>query len=194
MKIIKLLPYAILSLALLACSGVDIQPAKTDRFLEGNYHYYKWRTEPLPSGNASSDPMYAIDPVMRREINAELQSKGYVLDPERAQFTVGYIFAMGMVQGEASDLASNISPYPSVTPNRQVDQASVDNAIALSGVKETNNILLQFNDRASNKEVWQVTLMKIVENANTVDPVRLDKNLTDYLKRALKPLPQASQQ
>jgi hypothetical protein len=36
--------------------------------------------------------------------------------------------------------------------------------------------------------------MKIVENANTVDPVRLDKNLTDYLKRALKPLPQASQQ
>jgi hypothetical protein len=192
MRITTVLTYTILSLALVACSGVDIQPAATDQFAAGNYHYYKWRTDPLPGGTRSEDPVYAIDPVVRREVDTNLQGKGYVLDPQRAQFTVDYVFAAGMLQGEPSELASNISPYPSVTPNRRIDQASVDNAIALGGVKETNNIILQLNDRASNKEVWQVTLTKIVENANSTDTTRLDDNLKKFLKRALEPLPQAT--
>jgi hypothetical protein len=191
MRITNLLAYGILSLTVLGCSGVEIQPADTNRFIAGNYLYYQWRTEALPSDVRSSDPAYAIDPVMRRDVNADLQSKGYVLNPERAQFTVGYILMNGMVQGATSDLASNISPYPRVTPNRQIDQASVDNAIALGGVKETNNIILQFNDKTSNQEVWHVTLTKIVEDANSVDTSRINDNLTQYLKRALKSLPQA---
>ncbi|MDE0930658.1 MAG: DUF4136 domain-containing protein [Halioglobus sp.] len=191
MRITNLLAYGILSLTLLGCSGVEIQPADTNRFIAGNYLYYQWRTDALPSDVRSSDPAYAIDPVMRRDVNADLQSKGYVLNPERAQFTVGYILMNGMVQGATSDLASNISPYPRVTPNRQIDQASVDNAIALGGVKETNNIILQFNDKTSNQEVWHVTLTKIVEDANSVDTSRINDNLTQYLKRALKSLPQA---
>ena len=193
MRITHILGYLLLSLTLLACSGVEIQSVDTDRFKAGNYVYYKWRTDPLPTNVRSSDPMYAVDPVMRREVNADLQSKGYVLDSERAQFTVGYILASGMVQGEPSNLASNISTYASIRPNRQIDQASIDNAIALGGVKETNNIILQFNNRTSNKEVWQVTLTKIVENANNVDTSRIDANLAQYLKRAMKSLPQASQ-
>jgi hypothetical protein len=191
MRITNILAYAILSLTVLGCSGVEIQPADTNRFIAGNYLYYQWRTDALPSDVRSSDPAYAIDPVMRRDVNADLQSKGYVLNPERAQFTVGYILMNGMVQGATSDLASNISPYPRVTPNRQIDQASVDNAIALGGVKETNNIILQFNDKTSNQEVWHVTLTKIVEDANSVDTSRINDNLTQYLKRALKSLPQA---
>ena len=191
MRITNILAYGILSLTVLGCSGVEIQPADTNRFIAGNYLYYQWRTEALPSDVRSSDPAYAIDPVMRRDVNADLQSKGYVLNPERAQFTVGYILMNGMVQGATSDLASNISPYPRVTPNRQIDQASVDNAIALGGVKETNNIILQFNDKTSNQEVWHVTLTKIVEDANSVDTSRINDNLTQYLKRALKSLPQA---
>ena len=191
MRITNLLAYGILSLTLLGCSGVEIQPADTNRFIAGNYLYYQWRTDALPSDVRSSDPAYAIDPVMRRDVNADLQSKGYVLNPERAQFTVGYILMNGMVQGATSDLASNISPYPRVTPNRQIDQASVDNAIALGGIKETNNIILQFNDKTSNQGVWHVTLTKIVEDANSVDTSRINDNLTQYLKRALKSLPQA---
>jgi hypothetical protein len=191
MRITNILAYAILSLTVLGCSGVEIQPADTNRFIAGNYLYYQWRTDALPSDVRSSDPAYAIDPVMRRDVNADLQSKGYVLNPERAQFTVGYILMNGMVQGATSDLASNISPYPRVTPNRQIDQASVDNAIALGGVKETHNIILQFNDKTSNQEVWHVILTKIVEDANNVDTSRINDNLTQYLKRALKSLPQA---
>ncbi len=138
--------------------------------------------------------MYAIDPVIRREIDAHLQSKGYVLDPQRAQFTVHYLYVTGMVQGERSALASNITAYPRIMPTRRVDQASVDNAIALGGVKETNNLIVQFNDRVTNQEVWQVTLTEIVENANSNDTSRLDDNLMRSLQRALQPIPQAPRQ
>ncbi len=183
----------ILSLALVACSGVDIQQQGVDKFSAGNYRYYTWRTEPLPANTYSSDPVYTIDPVIRREVDADLQSKGYVLDKSRAQFSVDYLYVSGMQQGERSELASNITPYPRVTPNRQVNQAVVDNAIALGGVKETNNIILQFNDLESNQEVWQATLSKVVEDANNIDASRLDQNLQEYLERALEPLPPAGQ-
>lgn len=191
MRILNLL---LLSLALVACSGVDIQSAGIEQFTAGNYRYYKWRTEPLPVTTRSANPMYVIDPVMRREVDANLQDKGYELNPERAQFTVDYLYVAGMLQGERSDWASNISPTPSITPNRQVDQASVDNAIALGGVKETNNIVLLFKDRASNRDVWEATLTKIVEDTNNVDTSRIDDNLEKFLKRAMQPLPQAAPQ
>ena len=191
MRITQILTYTVLSLALVACSGIEIEPAEIETFAAGNYRYYSWRTGPLPSETRSSDPVYAIDPVVRREVNANLQRKGYLLDPERAQFTVDYIFAPGMLQGERSDWASNVNSTPSVTPNRQVDQASVDNAIALGGVKETNNVILQFNDKASNREVWQVTVSKIVENANVTDASRIDSALKKSMERALESVPQA---
>ena len=191
MRITQILVYTLLSLSLVACGGIEIEPAGIEAFAAGNYRYYSWRTDPLPNETRSSDPVYAIDPVVRREVNANLQRKGYVLDPERAQFSVDYIFAPGMLQGERSDWASNVNPTPSVTPNRQVDQASVDNAIALGGVKETNNVILQFNDKASNREVWQVTLSKIVENANVTDASRIDNAFKKYMERALESVPQA---
>ena len=191
MRITKIMMFALMSLALVACSGVDIQPADTEQFAAGHYRYYRWRTEPIPQID-SSDPLYAVDPIVRREVDAALSDKGYVLDPTRAQFTVGYLFATGMLQGEPSALASNISPSPRITPNRQVNQASVDNAIALGGVKETNNFLLQFNDHASNKEVWRVTMTKIVEDANNLETSRLDTNMSKYLKSAMKALPLAA--
>ena len=150
MRTTTILAYLLLSALLTACSGVDIEPSSVDQFAAGNYKYYKWRTTPLPPNSTSSDPFYAIDPVMRREVNAGLQARGYILDKARAQFSVDYLYGIGMREGAQSEQASNISPVPSVTPNRQVDQASVDNAIALGGVKETSNILLQFNDMDSN--------------------------------------------
>lgn len=183
-----------MSLVLVGCSGIDIQQSGIEKFSAGNYHYYKWRTEPLPTDSRSSDPIYTMDPVIRREVDADLQRKGYVLDNGLAQFTVDYRYANGMLQGERSQLASNITPYPSVTPNRQVNQATVDNAIALGGVKETNYLVLQFNDLSSNQEVWQATLTKVIENANNIDSSRLNENLKAYLTRALKPLPAASPQ
>lgn len=194
MRISPFFAYPILSLTVLvlaACSGVEIERSGIEKFSAGNYQYYKWRTAPLPADTRSSDPIYAIDPVLRREVDAALQAKGYVLDPASAQFTVDYLYMSGMQQGERSELASNVTPYPRVVPNRQMSQAVVDNAIALGGVKQTNNIILQFNDESSNQVVWQATLSRIVEDANNADTTRLDDHLKGFLDRALQPLPPA---
>jgi hypothetical protein len=188
MRITNILASGLLALLLAACSGIEIQPDEIDKFAAGNYQYYKWRSKPMHNTANSSDPIYSIDPVLRRQVNADLQSKGYILDEERAQFSVDYIFAAGMRQGEKSEQASNLTPYPSVMPNRQVDGASMDNAIALGGVKETRNIALQFNDVASNEEVWQVIMTRIVEDVNKAGS-RVDENLSKAVNQALKPLP-----
>jgi hypothetical protein len=78
-----------------------------------------------------------------------------------------------------------------VNPNRQQNQAVVDNAYALGGIKETNNIALQFNDMSSKQEVWQVIITKIVENVNKIDVEEMKKGLREGVRRALEPLPEA---
>lgn len=192
MRLTTVLACSLLPLLAMACSSVEIHQSPIEPFAAGDYRYYKWRTDPLPATSVSNDPLYTLDPIMRRELNALLQDKGYVLDATRAQFTVDYQNMEGMRQGARSQLADNISPIPTVTPNRQVNQAAVDNAIALSGVQSTNNLIVQFNDEATNREVWRVTLTRIVENANDVDASGLDKNIKDSLQRALEPLPPAA--
>ena len=189
MRLTSVLAFALL---LTACSGVEVHHAPIDQFAAGGYRYYKWRSDPLPVNTRTTDPLYALDPVLRRDVNELLQGKGYVLDETRAQFTVDYQFMESLRQGARSQLADNITAQPSVTPNRRVDQASVDNAIALSGVQTTNNLILQFNDKATNHVVWQVTLTSIVENANEVDGTGIDEDLKSSLDRALDPLPPAS--
>jgi hypothetical protein len=193
MRLNPILAYALLPLLLLACNTVEVHHAPVEPFAAGGYRYYAWRTAPLPVKSTSTDPLYTLDPIVRREVDALLQGKGYLLDATRAQFTVDYQFMSDMRQGARSQLADNITAWPSVTPNRRTDQAAVDNAIALSGVQSTNNLILQFNDKATNREVWQVTLTRIVEDANDVAASGLDDDLTSSLQRALEPLPPAAQ-
>ena len=190
MRLFTLLAALTLTLAT-ACSGIEIRPAPTETFATGDYKYYSWRSDPLPNDANSQDPMYIIDPILRSSVNTELGKKGYVLDKERAQFSVDYIYASGLRMGERSSEAYNITPYPSVNPNRQINQAVVDNAYALGGVKETSNIALQFNDSTSKKEVWHVIITKIVEDVNNVDKKEIRNGVEKGVREALGGLPPA---
>ena len=136
--------------------------------------------------------MYIMDPMLRREVDANLSAKGYILDPERAQFSVDYIYASGLRLGERSSEAYNITPYPSVNPSQHANQAVVDNAYALGGVKETSNVALLFNDSATRKEVWHVIITSIVENVNKVDREEMRDTLHKGVREALETLPPAS--
>ena len=191
MGITRILTTLLLTLAVAACSGIETRPGDVESFAAGDYKYYKWRSPPLENTAGSKDPVYLMDPILRRQVDAGLSAKGYVLDPERAQFTVDYIAASGLRLGQRSEEAYNIHPYPTVTANRQVNQAVVDNAYALGGVKETNNIALQFNDIRTNQEVWQVIITKIVENVNKVDLKEMKSGLKKGVSQALSPLPDA---
>ena len=191
MRVTGLITSLLLPLILAACSGTETRPAETDEFAAGHYRYFKWRSEPLKNTANSSDPVYALDPAIRRHVNATLAEKGYLLDPERAEFSVDYFFAVGMREGQKSEVATNISTYPTVLPNRQADGATVDNAYALGGVKKTSNIALQFNDVENKQEVWHVIITKIMEDANMTETSRLDRSVQQAIRQALRPLPEA---
>lgn len=180
-----------LALALAACSGTETRPSDTAAFEAASYRYFKWRSAPLRNTANSADPLYVLDPIVRRSVNASLADKGFVLDPERAEFSVDYFLAAGMREGEKSDVATNITPYPRVLPNRQADGATVDNAYALGGVKKTSNIALQFNDVGRREEIWHVVITKIVENANMSDTRRLERTVQQAIRQGLRPLPRA---
>jgi len=177
---------------LVACSGVESRPEATDTFAAGNYKYYSWLTKPLANTANSQDAVYAIDPLVRRAVDRELRNKGYQLNAEKAQFSVDYRYAQGTRVGEVAEDASNISTYPGVVPNRNIDGASIDNAYALAGVKITNNIGIQINDIASNKEVWRVVITKMVENVNSFDSAKAEKNISRAVKDGLRTLPSAN--
>jgi hypothetical protein len=181
----------IISLGLVACSGIETEPAATDTFAAGNYHYYRWRSPPMVNTINSADPIYKLDPILRKELDNSLAEKGYVLDQERAQFSVDYIFAEGLLMGERSRSGSNLSTHPGAVINRNTDQAAADNAYALGGVKETSNIGIQFNDITSNEEVWRVVITKIIDDVNSTDTSQMDKNVTKAVKNATKTLPGA---
>lgn len=189
MLLTRILSTALVALSIAACSGVETRPDDTAKFEAGNYHYYKWRSEPLANNRNSTDPIYMVDPMLRRAVDKELKAKGYVLDPQQAQFSVDYVYAQGLRMGETAEEASNISPYPGTIPNRNIDQASVDNAIALGGVKETSNIGIQFNDVAGKEEVWRVVVTKIIDRVNQTDVDSMKKTVNTAVKHGLRPLP-----
>lgn len=181
-----------LSIVLTACSGIETQPAPTEKFAAGSYKYYKWRSEPMRDTANSRDPEYAMDRIMRREVDAALAAKGYVLDPGRARFSVDYLQAPGFLEGvDSQDAYGGIDPIPTARPNRQINQAMVDNAEALSGVHETYNIALQLNDTDSQTEVWHVIITRIVENANETDPEKLTDTIRKGIRKGLDSLPDA---
>lgn len=182
---------ALLILTLSACSGVETHPNETDTFSAGNYHYYSWRSKPIMNSTNSRDPMYTLDPILREAINVTLQDKGYVLDAQRAQFSVDYLFAEGVRDGVKGEAASNLSTHPGIVPNRNIDQASIDNAYALAGLKETRNIGIQFNDIERREEVWRVLITKMVDDANITEDSRLYKSVTAAVKQGMRSLPNA---
>lgn len=183
----------LLSLTLAACNSIETRPADTAEFEALGYTYFKWRSEPLTNSSRSTDSLYLMDPIIRREVNTALKAKGYILDSERAQFNVDYLQAMGLRMGvDSQDASGGIDPIPSARPNRQINQAMVDNAHALSGVQETNNIALQFNRVDSQQEIWSVVITKIVENTNRTDTSAMEKNLAKGIQQGLSPLPRVN--
>jgi len=82
---------------------------------------------------------------------------------------VEYVAAAGMNAGLLSSNSSNVTPYPSATINRQIDGASMDNAYALGGAKETGNLMLVFIDATDKSLLWQLSISTIVQDTNRVD-------------------------
>lgn len=167
------------TLMLTGCiAGVQTDPADTERFAAGGYQTYAWRRPALPVEGSGADSIYQLDPVLRAAVDETLAGKGYRRVEENPGFLVDYVAATGLVDGAVSRSADNVSYRPAAVPNRNVDQASIDNAYALGAVRETANIAVILFDAASEDAVWNVRISKIIEDRNRVN--------TDLARRAIR--------
>ncbi len=180
-------------LLLAACSEFEARPSPIDSFVAGDYHYYRWSNNPLVNSSNSNDLIYTLDPILRKQLNQELQLKGYTPDHDRAEFTVDYLYAEGLREGVRSGNAINLGTTPgSSVLNRNLDQASIDNAYALGGVKETSNIGIRFRDIDSNAEVWRVVITRIIEDVNSPDRSYMRHDVKKAMQLGTQDLPASS--
>jgi hypothetical protein len=162
--------YLVVLFALSACSGVEVVPGDTSAFEATGYSKYAWRGEALTQPAYSKDKIYQADPVVRAAVEEQMAELGYQLvDKANAEFLVDYVAAAGFNDSLLPRSATNVDPYPTGTINRMPDGATVDNAYALSGVKETGNIMLVFVDRKTVQPLWQVRMSSLITDANKID-------------------------
>lgn len=187
----KLHATLLLTFLVAACASIEVDVWDAQEFAAGDFQTYSWRSEPFSSEVYIRDPIYAIDPVLRELVDEELQNLGFRRVSRGGDFTIDYIFAAGVRLGAPSTQASNISPRAGVRPNTNISQAERDNAVALSGVRETRNIALQINNGTTNREIWRAVITKIVTNVNEFDQSGR-RNLSTGVRRAFRELPPAN--
>lgn len=184
----RTLVYLFGCLLLAACSGVETIPDDTTAFSATGYNRYAWRSDPVKQSGYSKSKIYQADPAIRSSVDVRLSELGYrLVSREDAQFLVDYVAAAGMNEGYMARNGSNITPIPTAMINRQIGQAEVDNAYALSGVKEMGNIALVFLEESNQDMLWKVLVSAIMEDANRVDA----KALGSAMRKGLSTLPQA---
>jgi len=151
------------------CSGVDVTPAATETFAGTGYTRYAWRSEPPSQTTFSKDMLARKSPSIRAGVEKEMAKLGYRrVDRDDADFLIEYIAAPGFNEGQLSHGGSNNMLYGS-SVNRQIDGASADNAVALSGPVETAEMELVFLDADSVEVLWRVQISMVVEDANRID-------------------------
>lgn len=187
MKIV--LPTLLTVLLLAACSGVETIPDDTATFSATQYTRYAWRSEPMSQQEYSKDKMQQADPIVRATVEKRLAELGYQqVAKKQAEFLVEYVAGPGFNAGILAGSATNVNPNPTAAIiNRQPDGASVDNAYALAGLRETGNIVLVFVDRASTDLLWRVQISALIEDANRVD----EGSVRSAILKGLSTLPPA---
>ncbi len=193
----KFWPGALVMPLLVACTGIQIDSAPLDRFNEGNYQSYSWRTAPLKTSTGDTDTLSIIDPALRAAVDRELSAKGYRQVASNGDFIIDYQFRAALAEGELNSTAreaDNTSPYvdPNVVVNRQVNQALLDNAYALSGPKAINSIVIQFSSGDRQRLLWTTAINKMVENVNRDNVDKMTKGINAAVGRAFARLPLAS--
>jgi hypothetical protein len=176
---------------LAGCASVEVDVWDSQEFAGQGFQTYSWRSEPFSSDFYLRDPIYVIDPILREAVDKELAARGYRRVPRGGDFTIDYIYAPGVRLGAPTEATDNITPRAAIRPNTTISQAERDNAIALSGVKETRNIALQINDGNTNREIWRAVLTKIIADANSPDRNRTRRILGGGVRRAFSQLPHA---
>jgi hypothetical protein len=179
---------ALALLFLSACSGVHVAPEATDAFEATNYTRYAWRSEAPSQTGFSRDLLIQKSPSIRAGVEEKMAQLGYThVEGSEAEFLIEYTAAPGMTEGQRARGSANETLYGS-SVNREIDGASSDNAIALSGAVDTGEIMLVFIDATTSAVLWRVAITMVVHDTNRVDPNEVKRAVA----KGLTALPPAS--
>jgi len=172
------------------CGNVETLADDPQRFAASGYTRYAWRRAALPEPRDYRDTrQHALDVSLRDAVDERLGELGYRrVEKDAAEFLIDYVATPGVVDGQLSRNANNVTPLPSGTINRQINQAEVDNAYALAGARTTGNIALLFVT-PDQRRLWSVRLKTLVEDANRVNPARVRR----AMREGMRSLPRAAE-
>ncbi len=184
---------SVLVVALGGCSTAQVDRGDPSAFAAKGYRTYNWnyaQVEPLPSDTSAYTTMA---PIFREEMNRALANLGYREVEQGGQFVVSLQFKRSLADGVVSIEKDPNPVVPRVVLNRDPDQASLDNAQALAGVRQLNNVLIQFDDASDGGLLWAAAVSRVQEtaNINELDPEQVRRNARQTLRRVMSQLPLA---
>ena len=104
------------------------------------------------------ETLYQLSTTVRDVFSASLQKKGYRYQASGGDFVVSYAFG-ARLEGGIDPGMPNPAPTSSVI-NRSPDPAVMDNAYALSGLREVTSLMLSFEDGDNLASVWSARWWK----------------------------------
>ena len=177
----------ILCVSVLGCTIMEVDTAPADRFAGKGYQTFSWRAE-VPTGVPQSmETLYQLSTTVREVFSASLQKKGYRYQASGGDFVVSYAFG-ARLEGGIDPGMPNPAPTSSVI-NRSPDPAVMDNAYALSGLREVTSLMLSFEDGDNLASVWSASISQVVENQNQPDLDKVRRKLEPGIAKALRVLP-----
>lgn len=182
-------------LLLAGCGTTQIERGDVSAFAAKDYQTYAWNHAAINVRPGDQSPLAIIGPVFREETNARLQSLGYREVAIGGDFVVSLQFKTSIEQGALPKNSPSSGQVPRAVINRSPDPASVDNAQAMAGPREMNNVLLKFDDGTDGGLLWAAAMSRLVEdvNRNTIDADEVRRNARNAIRRATSLLPRAGQ-
>jgi hypothetical protein len=187
-KIAKIVSLAA-AMALVACTGTQVDRADPSLFAGKNYDSYQWKFDPVMMAPSGDDSTMQFGNIFQEEVDIALREKGYRRVESGGDFLVSVQFRTTFEDGAMP--GNNEALVPRMIANREPDQATVDNAVAMSGPRQMNNALLQFDAADDGSLLWLAKMSRLVENVNptSVDLNDVRRNARRAIQRAVEPLP-----
>jgi hypothetical protein len=146
-----------------ACVGSKVVVEPGSSFNAGSYQSFAWSTEAITKDDRNIG-YYNFDHFVRNGISAELIKKGYQEVPkEQADFFLIYNFFQS-VTPDRGGLISPLNESNAAWDNgSDVNNTSLHNHYIPPEIQR-GNLSLTIKDAKQGKEIWQATLIKIIED------------------------------
>lgn len=175
-------------LLLTACIGTKIEVAPYSQFDPASYASFAWAEEAIED-TGRNGAYYNLDSSLRRQINKQLEKKGYrLVDKEDASFLVGYRFFQTVSPDQGGMISPRDESRSAWDTGSDVNGTSIHNHYVPVAIRHAN-LEVDFDDAKSGKEIWKVSAIKVVEN-DMENEAAVKKSIRSLVPKLLVSVPE----